>query len=134
VSSARVEWVLKAIETWNAGDVDGYLDALGDDFEFTPDPSFPDADTYSGEDWRRWMNEWRRTWAESRLEVLGVSEHGDAVVLESRWHLTAKTGAEVPNSDFNVVAWFEPGETRPTRAAAFFDRERALEEAAKPTG
>ena len=59
MASARVEWVLRLIQTWNAGDVDGYLDALGDDFEFTPDPSFPDADTYSGEEWRRWMSEWR---------------------------------------------------------------------------
>jgi hypothetical protein len=66
--------------------------------------------------------------------VLSVTEHGDAVVLESRWHLTVKTGAKVPTSDFNVVAWFELGETRPTRAAAFFDRERAAVAARKGSG
>jgi hypothetical protein len=76
------------------------------------------------------MREWARTWGESRLEVLGSVERGDAVIVESRWHLTAKTGASVPLSDFNVVVWFDPeDELRPLRGAAFFDRELALEAA-----
>ena len=74
------------------------------------------------------MREWARTWAENRLEVLGTSERGDSILVESRWHLRAKTGAPIPLSDFNVVVWFAPDrELHPLRAAAFFDRDRALE-------
>jgi hypothetical protein len=42
VAGDRVEWLKRQVEVWNAGDIDGLLDALGPDFEFTPDPSFPD--------------------------------------------------------------------------------------------
>jgi hypothetical protein len=43
---------------WNSGDYERWLDEMGADFEFTPDPSFPDAGTYRGEDLRRWMRDW----------------------------------------------------------------------------
>ena len=128
MASEREEWIRTTIERWNEGDVEGYLAELGPSFEFTPDPSFPDADTYSGEKWHQWLLDWAKIWGESRLEILGLSEHGSAVVIESRWHLTAKTGAQVPVSDFNIVVWFEDRpEVRPLRGAAFFDRGRALE-------
>jgi ketosteroid isomerase-like protein len=134
VASKRVRWILEMFDRWNSGDVDGFVDALGPEFEFTPDPSFPDTGTYRGDEYRRWMREWARTWGDSRLEVLGTTERGDAVVVESRWHLRAKTGAPIPLSDFNVVVWFDPNrESPPRRAAAFFDRQRALE-AADGTG
>jgi ketosteroid isomerase-like protein len=104
-ASKRVGWILAMFERWNSGDVDGFLDALGPDFEFTPDPSFPDTDTCAGDKLRNWMREWVRTWAESRLEVLETRERGTAIVVESRWHLRAKAGAQVPLNDFNVVVW-----------------------------
>jgi hypothetical protein len=44
------------------------------------------------------------------------------------WHLAApQTGGEIPVSDINVVLWFDRDDDRPTRMAAFFDRDRALE-------
>jgi hypothetical protein len=45
-ASQRIEWLLCQVELWNSGDVDGVVDAFGPEFEFTPDPSFPDAGTY----------------------------------------------------------------------------------------
>jgi ketosteroid isomerase-like protein len=56
---------------WNSGDYERWLDEMGADFEFTPDPSFPDAGTYRGEDLRRWMRDWISTWRENRFELLG---------------------------------------------------------------
>jgi ketosteroid isomerase-like protein len=88
MASERVEWVRQQVETWNAGDIDGFMDAVSPEFEFTPDPSFPDAGTYRGEEVR----------------------------------------------DFNVVLWFDRDVDRPTRMAAFFDRDRALEVAQESTG
>jgi hypothetical protein len=123
------------VDRWNDGDVEGFVEELGPSFEFTPDPSFPDADTYSGEDWQQWMLDWARTWGESRLEMLGVSERSNNVLVDARWHLRAKTGGEVPAGDFSFVVWFDPGpEIRAVRSAAFFDRERAEAVAAADTG
>jgi ketosteroid isomerase-like protein len=127
VASERVEWLLRQVETWNSGDVDGFLDAVRPEFEFTPDPSFPDAGTYRGDEVREWMREWARTWQDSSLEVLGITEHGRAVVLESRWHLeTPQSGEAVPVSDFDIVVWFDTDDDRPRRMAAFFDHDRAI--------
>jgi hypothetical protein len=133
VASDRVQWLHRQIERYNAGDLDGFLDALDSGFTFTPDPSFPDVDTYGGEDLRRWMGEWTRMWGESRLEVLGTTEVGHAVVVDSRWHLTASaTGQAIPIEDFRVVVWFDGD--RAQRAAAFFDENRALEAAREAPG
>ena len=134
MSSPRVEWVRQQAEIWNSGDIDAFMESVPPDFEFTPDPSFPDAGTYRGDEVETWIREWVRTWQDNRLEVLGIEERGRAVLIESRWHLAApQTGGEIPVSDFNVVLWFDRDGDQPTRMAAFFDRERALE-AAKGTG
>jgi ketosteroid isomerase-like protein len=128
MASQRVEWVNRQVETWNSGDVEAFMDSVPPDFEFTPDPSFPDAGTYRGEEVANWIREWARTWQDNHLEVLGVTEYDSTIVLESRWHLAApQTGGRIPVSDFNVVLWFDRGEEQPTGMAAFFDRERALE-------
>jgi ketosteroid isomerase-like protein len=135
MASERVEWVLRLVEMWNSGDLDAFMQSVPPDFEFTPDPSFPDAGTYRGEEVGHWMREWARTWQDNRLEVLGIEERGRAVVIESRWHLAApQTGGEIPVSDFNVVLCFGRDDDQPTRMAAFFDRERALEAADEGAG
>jgi ketosteroid isomerase-like protein len=133
--SQRVEWVKRQVETWNSGELEAYLESLPPDFEFTPDPSFPDAGTYRGDEFKDWMREWARTWHDNRFEVIGIEERGRALLLESRWHLAApQTGGEVPVSDFIVVLWFDRGDDQPTRMAAFFDREQALAAAEDGTG
>jgi hypothetical protein len=122
------------VERWNAGEVDSFFDAVGPQFEFSPDPSFPDSGPYRGEELRQWLREWQGTWEGNRLEVLGVTDHGTAVTIDSRWHLVATgRGEEVPVQDFTLVIWFD-GEDRPLGMAAFFDRDRALEEAGRRTG
>jgi hypothetical protein len=134
VASRRSELVHELVETWNSGDVDRVLERLGPQFEFRPDPSFPDTGVYTGEDLRRWLHEWQGTWQGNRLEALELTDQGSAVIIDSRWHLAAKgTGDEIPVNDFTMVLWFDAGD-RPLRMAAFFDRERAIEEARLSTG
>jgi len=132
VAGERVEWFRGLVATWNAGDVDAFLDGLGPDFTFTPDPSFPDAGTYGGEDLRRWLGEWARTWDESRLELLWTTEVGQAVLAGARWHLTAATRQPIPLRDFHFVVWFDGD--RPLRGAAFFEEEQAREAAGRLPG
>lgn len=134
VGDRRTELIHELVETWNSGDVDAFFDGLGPEFEFMPDPSFPDPGPYTGEDLREWLRDWQGTWEGNRYEVLDITDHGQALALDSRWHLFAKgTRDEIPVSDFTIVLWFD-AEDRPIRMAAFFDRERALEAARGGTG
>jgi ketosteroid isomerase-like protein len=122
------------LDKWNSGDVDGFFDTVGPEFEFRPDPSFPDSGLYRGEELRAWLHEWQGTWEGNRFEVLGITEHGSAVTLDSRWHLVATgRGEEIPVQDFTLVVWFDDDD-QPLGMAAFFDRELALEEARTRAG
>lgn len=121
--------MVRMMEMWNAREYDRFLDELGPELEFTPDPSFPDAGTYRGEEFRRWMSDWISTWQENRFEMLDLSEQDQALVIQGRWHLATRGSAdEVPLADFTIVMLF-PDEVaeRPHRMAALFDRDRALE-------
>jgi len=134
VTDRRTELVQKLVEMWNSGDVDAFCEAVGPDFQFTPDPSFPETGPYSGEELRKWLREWQGTWEGNRYEVLGIDDHGQAMTIDSRWHLVAKgTGDQVPASDFTIVFWLD-ADDRPRGMAAFFDRDRALEVARGGTG
>ncbi len=135
MASDRVEWAEHLVELWNAGEYEKWLDEAGTDFEFTPDPSFPDAGTYRGEDFRRWMRDWVATWQENRFELLGVEQVADALLMRGRWHLATRLSVgEVPLQDFTLVLFYDDEEAeRPERMAAFFDPEEARD-AARGTG
>jgi hypothetical protein len=122
------------VELWNSGNFEKWLEEVGSDFEFTPDPSFPDADTYRGDEFRRWMRDWVATWRENRFELLGIEEVAGSVLITGRWHLiTHQTGGEVPLQDFTLVLFFDEGHERARRMAAYLDSEQARD-AARGTG
>jgi hypothetical protein len=136
VEGDRIEWAQHMVELWNSGEIEQWLDELGPDFEFTPDPTFPDTGLYKGEELRRWMRDWSETWKDNRFEMLGFEELGDTGLIRSRWHLAAtESGGEVPMADFTIVVWWDaPGVARPRRMAAFFDHGQALQVAEGGTG
>jgi hypothetical protein len=136
VAEPRSDWIARMIEIWNAGDHEAFLDELGPDIRFSPDPSFPDAGTYSGDDFRAWMREWVSTWQENRYELLELTELQRALLLRGRWHLaTRQGGGEVPLADFTIVMLYaDEAAERPRRMAVFFDHDRALELARTSTG
>jgi hypothetical protein len=136
MAETRREWMLRMTEMWNSGEYDRFLDEVGPDVVFSPDPSFPDAGTYRGEDLRRWVREWVSTWRENRFEMLEMSEVDQALVIRGRWHLATRgSGDEVPLADFSFVMLFADEEAeRPERWAVFFDHDRALELARSGTG
>jgi hypothetical protein len=128
MASGRIEFAERLIELWNAEKYDEFLDELGPELEFTPDPSFPDAGVYSGEELRRWIGEWVSTWGENRFEMHSIEEIGHAFLIRGRWHLaTRQSGGEVPLADFSIVSLFADDEAeRPSRMAVFFNEEEAL--------
>ena len=47
------------------------------------------------------MREWARTWQDNRFEMLAFTDHGDAGLIKSRWHLAAPgSGGQIPVADF----------------------------------
>jgi ketosteroid isomerase-like protein len=134
VADERIEALRRLVGMWNSGEIDELLEELGPEFEFTTDPSFPDAGTYRGEQVAPWLYEWAQSWQDAKLEFLGFTVYGRAILADSRWHLAApQSGGAVPVSDFSLVFRFGRDE-RPTAMVAFFDRERAVEEATRETG
>lgn len=75
MASGRIERAQELVELWNSGNFEKWLDEVGSDFEFTPDPSFPDADTYRGGEFRRWMHDWVATWRENRYVLFFEAGH-----------------------------------------------------------
>jgi len=136
VANGRIEWAEHLIELWNSADFDRWFDEMGPEFVFTPDPRFPDAGTYQGEEFRRWMRDWISTWRENRFEWLDAEEVAGAVLLRGRWHLaTRQTGGEVPLEDFTLVLFYDRDDAvRPARMAAFFDPQQARRAALRGTG
>jgi hypothetical protein len=135
VASGRVEFAENLVELWNSRDLDEWLEELGSDFEFTPDPSFPDVGTYRGEELRRWMHDWVAAWRGNRYEMLGVEELPNAILMRGRWHLaTRQTGVEVPIQDFTLVLLYEGDAVRPSSMNAYFDSDQAREAAQAATG
>ena len=136
MATDRIELAEGLVVLCNSGDYERWLDEMGADFEFTPDPSFPDAGTYRGEDLRRWMRDWISTWLENRFELLGVELLGDALMMRGRWHLaTRQSGGEVPLQDFTLVLFYDDDDAqRPGRMSAYFDHRQAREAARAGTG
>jgi hypothetical protein len=133
---ARADQLYSLAQAWNENGPEGFLDLLPPEFEFSPDPRFPDvgSGTYSGEALKRWMHDWAGAWETVQLEVLGVTEHGDAALGRCQWHVRgAASGVVAPPMEFTFVGWFDD-EGRPVKAMAFFDHERAVAEAEAGSG
>jgi hypothetical protein len=124
------------VELWNSGDIETWLDEVGPDFVFSPDPTFPDTGVYKGESLREWMRSWVGMWTDNQFEMLEYTEIGDASLGRSRWHLAApESGGAVPVQDFTIVLWWDgPDPDRPSGMAAFFQHEEALAAVAERTG
>ena len=97
MAQRHLEWAERMVELWNSGDLEAWLDEVGSDFEFTPDPSFPDENGDAGLIKSRW-----------HLAAPG-------------------SGGQIPVADFTLVVFWEgPDAARPNRMASFFDHEQAL--------
>jgi ketosteroid isomerase-like protein len=82
---APLEVVNRAIERFNAGDLDGFVALFAPDAEFHDVPEVPGSTTYRGHDG---MREWATTVLEAmdglRFEISDPAESGDAVAVRTR--------------------------------------------------
>ena len=119
------EHVRDAIDAINRGDVDGLLERIDADFEWTVLDASPLAGTYRGhEEVRRYVQEWIDTFDGVRLEIeelVKLDEHVLAVIRGSGWGKAS--GVEVSNRFCQL--WALSGDA-PTRMREYATREGAL--------
>jgi hypothetical protein len=136
MGGGRIEWAKHLVEVWNAAEFETWLDEVGPEFAFTPDPSFPDAGTYRGEEFRSWMRGMDLDLEGEPLRAArgrgGRGRHAAPGPLAPGDSADRRGG---PLQDFTLVLFYEDeGAERPDRMAAFFDPQPAREAAEAGTG
>ena len=82
-----VELVRGIVEALNRGDIDGMLESMHPDFEWTPLESSPVAPMYRGhEQVRHYVEDWLATFESLRLELEDPAEVDGRVVAVVRGH------------------------------------------------
>ena len=91
MSHENVELIRRAIEAWNRGDIDGWLDQATPDFVWIPaGPAAVERSVYRGRDEvREAMAGGWETWQEFRFEESEIRSLGESVVWLGRVHARA---------------------------------------------
>jgi ketosteroid isomerase-like protein len=121
-----VEVVKRGLEAWNKGDIDGWMESMHPDIEWTPAIAqrVEGADSvYRGlADQRRFWDEWHAVW-EFRLHAAEVRDLGDTVLALGRTSATGRASGVATEASLALVVTLEDGlvrrmRTYPTHADA----------------
>jgi ketosteroid isomerase-like protein len=129
VADDNIELVRHALDLYNTGDVDAFVDLFTDDGEVETDPRFPEGGTFSGrESVRRFIAGLHQGWAGgSAVTVKEMRRAGDSVLAYWSWHAKGeRSGIDVSSDWFGL--WTLRG-GRVARLRFFYDRAEALEAA-----
>jgi ketosteroid isomerase-like protein len=130
VSQENINLVTAMTATYNAGDIEGWLEFFTPDVEMIPDKSlFPDSWPVHGiDEWRQWVEGTRSTLSDEHWEQLEVRAVGaDRVLMREVWSgRGVASGAEVAATVW-LVCTIRDG--RVSRMEYFLDHGRALEAA-----
>jgi ketosteroid isomerase-like protein len=97
MSEAERESLRRAIERWNAGDLESGLELATDDVRWYPGDTFPDNDeVYEGKQGiRDFFVSFSEPWEWIRLEPLEQEEIGDQIVVRARFRARSNEGVDV---------------------------------------
>jgi ketosteroid isomerase-like protein len=103
MSQENVDSVLRSLESWNCGDVDGWLELAHPDLEFRTSGVYPGTDaTYRGQaELRRFWTAFREPWESLHIQVDQAREVGDDVVVLATFEAHGRDGISVHRE----VAW-----------------------------
>jgi ketosteroid isomerase-like protein len=129
VADDNIELVRHALDLYNTGDVDAFVDLFTDDGEVETDPRFPERGTFSGrESVRRFIAGLHQGWqGGSAVTVKEMRRAGDSVLAEWEWHATGERSGLDVSSDWFALWTLRDG--RIARLRFFYDRAEALEAA-----
>jgi ketosteroid isomerase-like protein len=123
----------RALDAYNAGDLDGILATAHPDIEWEVAPEHPAATTHRGHDAvREYHEDWRNTLDDLRLELLSIAEAGDSVVTVCR--ISGKgsgSGADV-EVEIAFLQTFRDGLI--IRVEEFLDADEAMRALESATG
>ena len=120
--------VRQIVELWEEGRVDAALSHLHPDLEWLEPPETPDRAVVRGREAALGaLMTWLSTWASYENELVGLSEHGDRVIVEYRQRMVGPgSGLKVEGELFNV---WTIRDGLATRMAMFSDRREAEQDA-----
>lgn len=119
------------MEAWNRGDVDGWLEPVHPEIEWTSAiaAQMQGAETvYRGTEEARWFwDEWHSIW-DLTVELSEIRDLGDTVVAIGRMHLRGKaSGVDLEDQPVAYVGEFDGGLLR--RMRSYRDPAEALRDA-----
>jgi ketosteroid isomerase-like protein len=76
MSQQNVEVVRTVFDQFARGDFGRWFALTSDDFEFVTSPDIPDAGTYYGEEARRWITAWVRSFEGHAMEATEITDAG----------------------------------------------------------
>ena len=80
------------VRRWNAGDIEGVLDAYTEDAVMISGPDWPEQTTRRGrEDIRANIDEWRAVWESAELEIARTETFGDRIVSDGAWNARGRS-------------------------------------------
>ena len=117
--------VVRAIEAYNAGDVEGILTMADPSIEWEVAPEHPAATTHRGFDAvREYHEDWRNTLRDLTIDLRSVAESGDIVVTVCRLRgKGGESGADV-EVEIAFLTTFRAGKA--IRVEEFLDPDEAL--------
>jgi len=131
MSEENVELVHKAVEYWNRGDLDAFMDLFADDAVLRADENWPERVYYG--------NDALRSFYEGLAETMGrdavvedLIDAGDRVVVRARSHWTGEQSGIETDVQFTQVLTFRKGKV--VLDEYFLDHQEALEAAGLSDG
>ena len=117
--------VLRAIDAYNAGDVDGLLSMADPDIEWEVAPEHPAATTHRGlEAVREYHEDWRNTVQDLTIDLQSVAESGDSVVTVCR--LRGRGGESGPDVEVEIAFLTTFRDGKAIRVEEFLNPDEAL--------
>jgi ketosteroid isomerase-like protein len=125
VSERNLVLLRDGLEAYNKGDLGFVLNRATEDIEVYAHPGLVNSGSFSGRDeFYRWMREWQDAWSEITLEVRGVEELGDFLVVEIfQRAIGASSGVPV---EMDIVQVFEIRGEEIARFQLYPDKRSAL--------
>ena len=132
MSQENVDGVRKSLDAWNCGDVDGWLESAHPEIEWVSEIAVRlegSERVYRGlAEMRDYWADWHATW-DVRIEISETFDLGEKVVAVA--DISTRGGASGIGLERQVAYVFEFEYGRARRVRSYFDRQEALDAAAR---
>lgn len=121
---ANADYARGFLDSWNRGELEGFLDDIESDFEWVAAREHPGARTNRGpEEIAAYMADWLATMPDMSVEAEELVEEGDRVLCVLRMSGTGAGSGATTDVRMATVTTFRDG--KPMRTEEFLDPEEA---------